>query len=465
MNTQNFLLNSDTYKVSQYLQYPPNTTKIFSYIESRGGKYDNVVFFGLQAYLKEYLSKPITQAMIDEADSFISKHVGPNIFNREGWEYILNTHNGYLPLVVRAVPEGTVVPNKNILVAVENTDPKCFWLTSYIETSLLRAVWYPSTVATFSKTCKDIIKKYMVATSDNLDLLNFKLVDFGARGVSSFESAGLGGAAHLVNFAVTDTMTGILTAQKYYNTDDMVGFSIPAMEHSTVTSWGREHEVDSYRNMLKQFAKPNSIVACVSDSYDIFNAVENLWGKELKEEVIESGATVVIRPDSGEPAEVVWKLAHLLADAFGYTYNSKGYKVLNHVRIIQGDGINEIVIEEILAKLRGSMFSADNITFGCGGKLLQACDRDTLKWAMKCSAAEVDGQWRDVFKQPITDQGKTSKKGRITLYRNKNTGEYLTAREAHGIHPELEDALVTVFVNGDIVKEYSFNEVRENSNK
>lgn len=464
MNINNQILNTDSYKSSHYLQYPPNTTRIFSYIESRGGEYDNVVFFGLQIFLKEYLSKPISQDDIDEAEMFWKAHGEP--FNREGWEYVLHEHGGYLPVIVKAVPEGTVVPNKNVLVTVENTDPKCPWVTSYVETAILRGVWYGSTVATISKACKNVINKYLTETADTTNSLLFSLQDFGARGVSSFESAGIGGAAHLVNFMGSDTVTGCLYAMKYYNTSDMVGFSVPASEHSSTTSWGKNNEVDAYRNMLKQFAKPGSIVSVVSDSYDIFNAVENIWGKELKAEVIDSGTTLVVRPDSGDPVDVVWKLAHLLDDAFGSTKNSKGYKVLNHVKIIQGDGINQHSIEDILARLRGSMFSTENLVLGMGGGLLQHCNRDTLKWAMKCSAAEVNGEWRDVFKDPITDQGKTSKKGRISLYRDKNTGEYSTIRINHAqLDTSKEDMLQTVFLNGKIVKEYTFSEVRENSNK
>lgn len=457
MNINSLITNCDSYKPSHWLQYPPNTTKVFAYVESRGGKYDEAVFFGLQIYLKEYLSKPIAQEDIDEAEVFFKAHGEP--FNKEGWQLLLERHNGYLPIKIRAVPEGSVIPTLNVLATVENTDPDFYWLTSYVETSMLRAIWYGTTVATNSYNSKKVIKKFMEETCDNLSGLPFKLHDFGARGVSSFESAGIGGAAHLVNFMGTDTITGALFAMKYYNTDVMPGFSIPAAEHSSITSWGKKRELDAYRNMLKQFAKPNSLVAVVSDSYDIYNAVENLWGKELRQEVIDSNAIVVIRPDSGDPATVVWKLAHLLADSFGYTLNSKGYKVLNHVRIIQGDGIVTETIKDILIKLKASGFSAENVAFGQGGGLLQQVDRDTMKFAYKTSAAEVDGQWIDVFKDPVTDSGKRSKKGRITLYRDTQ-GDYETARIGTPDDHYVEDVLVKVFENGKIIKEWTFDEVR-----
>lgn len=455
----NLLLNTDSYKSSHYKQYPPGTTGVFSYIESRGGKYPATVFFGLQAFLKEYLSKPITQEMIDEADAFWKIHGEP--FNREGWEYILTKHNGMLPVIIRAVPEGTVVPVSNVLVTIENTDPQCYWLTSYLETALLRAVWYPTTVATQSWSIKQLIKAALEETGDPSGL-PFKLHDFGARGVSSLESASLGGMAHLVNFMGTDTVSGALAAMKYYNTNEMPGFSIPAAEHSTITSWGgREGEVDAYRNMLKQYAKPGAIVAVVSDSYDIYNAADNIWGKQLKQEVIDSGATIVIRPDSGEPAVVVEKVARLLDENFGSVINSKGYKVLNNVRIIQGDGINETSIRSILFALKNSGFSADNIAFGMGGMLLQGLNRDTQKFAMKASAMEINGKWRDVHKDPITDPGKRSKSGRLELYKKLDVG-YVTARAAHGAP---DGQLVTVYLDGKIIKEWTFAEVRANSEK
>jgi nicotinamide phosphoribosyltransferase len=229
------ILNTDSYKVSMFSQYPPGTTGVYSYIESRGGHYDKTLFFGLQAFIKEYLLKPITQADIDEAAEVLAAHGEP--FNREGWQYILDQHKGYLPVVIKAVPEGSVVPVKNVLATIENTDPKCFWLTTWLETALLRAIWYPTTVATQSWSIRQLILNFLEKTGDTT-LIDFKLHDFGARGVSSFESAGIGGAAHLVNFMGTDTLSGVLYARKYYGAG-VAGFSIPASEHSISTSFGK----------------------------------------------------------------------------------------------------------------------------------------------------------------------------------------------------------------------------------
>ena len=459
--TKNLILNTDSYKVSMFKQYPVGTTGVYSYIESRGGRYDKTVFFGLQAFIKEYLLTPITQADIDIADEILTAHGEP--FNREGWQYILDVHNGYLPVVIRAVAEGTVVPVKNALATIENTDPECFWLTTWLETALLRAIWYPTTVATQSKMIKNLITEYLEKSGDPTSI-GFKLHDFGARSVSSMESAGLGTAAHQVNFMGTDTVTGILYAREYYNAG-ITGFSIPAAEHSTITSWGRAGEVKAYSNMVKQFGTPGALLAVVSDSYDIYEACR-MWGTELKQQVIDSGATVVIRPDSGDPVEVLPKMFHILGETFGYTTNSKGYKVLNNVRILWGDGINQLSIHSILTKIVDfGGWSADNIAFGMGGALLQQLDRDTQKFAMKCSAAEINGEWVDVFKDPITDKVKASKKGRVTLWTNGGEFETSVERPTRWTDKgsEWTEALEEVFRDGKLVKEITFEEVRANS--
>ncbi|HET7358780.1 MAG TPA: nicotinate phosphoribosyltransferase, partial [Rhodanobacteraceae bacterium] len=298
----NLLLNTDSYKASHWLQYPPGTEATFLYLESRGGRHDRTLFFGLQAILKRYLSRPITGADIDAARAVLGAHGEP--FNEAGWRHILEHHGGTMPVRIRAVPEGAVVPTHQALMTVESTDPRAFWLPSYLETLLLR-VWYPITVATLSWYVRQTIRQFLERTSDDVDgQLPFKLHDFGSRGVSSLESAAIGGAAHLVNFQGTDTLAALGLAREYYH-EPMAALSIPAAEHSTITAWGREREVDAYRNMLHHFAKPGALVSVVSDSYDIYHAIGELWGKALRREVIASGAIVVIRPDSGEPVDVV----------------------------------------------------------------------------------------------------------------------------------------------------------------
>lgn len=440
------IFNSDSYKYSQWTHYPAGLEYVYSYIESRGGEWDSTLFFGLQSFLKEYFTTPITQGDINDADEFMHLHGEP--FNKEGWQYILNKHGGYLPLVVKAVKEGSIVPTKNVLLSIENTDRNCAWLTSFVEPPVLRGIWFPTTVATNSYESKKIIFKWLKKTGDE-STIDYKLVDFGSRGVSSKESSEIGGAAHLVNFKTTDNIVGILHARKYYNIN-MAGYSIPATEHSCITSWGKDNEVESYRNLIKQYKQ----VSIVSDSYDIYNACK-IFGTILKDDIINNGTKLVVRPDSGVPHIVVSKCLQILDTHFGHYINNKGYKVLNNeVKVLQGDGITGKQIDIILKTITNLGYSADNLIFGQGGGLLQQLDRDTLKFAMKCSSIVVNGETREVYKDPITDVGKKSKRGRVSLYKNTN-GEYYSA-----IENNTKSELITVFENGNLLKEYTFDEIR-----
>lgn len=455
----NLILNTDSYKASHFLQYPAGTQVVSSYIESRGGEFPQTLFFGLQAFIKEYLLKSVTTADIDEAEALFAAHGVP--FFREGWEQIVQQHGGFLPIEIEALPEGMIVPTGNALVQIRNTDPQAFWLTSYLETALLRAVWYPTTVATLSWQVKQSIRQALEATCDNPAAeLPFKLHDFGARGVSSHESAALGGMAHLVNFMGGDTVVALLAARKYYGAD-MAGFSIPAAEHSTITAWGREGEADAYANMLQQFGQAGKLLAVVSDSYDIYHAVSEIWGKQLRAQVESSGATVVIRPDSGVPEEIVPEVLERLYAEFGGRVNSKGYKVLNDcVRVIQGDGVDVDSIGVILQRIQQAGFSTENVAFGMGGGLLQKVNRDTLRFAMKASAMQINGAWRDVYKQPITDSGKNSKRGRLAVIRD--AGVIKTIRE-DALSWE-SNLLRPVFRNGELLVDDGFETVRARSN-
>lgn len=455
-NRQSILLNTDSYKGSMFKQYPPGTEVVYSYIESRGGVYDQTLFFGLQGVIKDYLLTPITAEQIDFAEKVWSVHGIP--FNREGWERILNVHGGLIPVKIRAVKEGTLVPTKNVLCTIENTDPALPWVTTWIETLILRAVWYATTVATASWDVKQILKEYLEKSGD-VNGLAFKLHDFGARGVSSYESAEIGGAAHLVNFLGSDTICAIPYLMEMYNAPvDTIAFSIPAAEHSTITSWGQEREVDAYRNMVTQFGRKDAIFAVVSDSYDIYQACK-YWGSVLKEDVINSGATLVIRPDSGDPLEVVPRMLNILDHAFGVTKNEKGYKVLNNVRIIWGDGIDPLSLKSILRNVVDVHgYSADNIAFGMGGGLLQKVNRDTNKFAMKASAIRINGVWTGFSKDPITDPGKTSKKGRVTLFKNQDGHFY------SGVEDWMQDELVTFYEDGKLLMNDTLQNIRDRSN-
>ncbi|GAA5436811.1 nicotinate phosphoribosyltransferase [Deinococcus aquaticus] len=455
LSDDNLILDTDSYKSSHFLQYPQGTTRLFSYLESRGGKYPQTRFFGLQYILDRYLTRRITAEMVEEARTLIEAHGEP--FPFEGWMRIVNVHGGRLPLEIRAVPEGTLVPIHNVLMTCTNTDPELPWLPGWFETMLMR-VWYPTTVATQSYFIREIIRAALEKTSDHAaEELPFKLHDFGSRGVSSRESAGIGGLAHLINFQGSDTLEALRVGRNHYDSD-LAGFSIPAAEHSTITSWGKEHEVDAYRNMITRFSRPGSVYAVVSDSYDLKNAINNLWGDTLRQQVIESGGTLVVRPDSGEPPAMVRLAVNALAARYGTTINSKGYKILNHVRVIQGDGIDEHTIRQILDNLDVDGYSAENVSFGMGGALLQKVDRDTQRFAYKASAGLIDGAYRGIYKDPVTDPGKRSKDGVLDLVQE---GGRMVTKAYKTFDTDFPGSLLrTVYRDGELLVRDTLEEVR-----
>lgn len=468
MKTQeNLVLLADAYKYSHHKLYYPGTTKIYSYLESRGGQFDETVFFGLQYFLKHYLEgQVITREKIDAAAAVLQEVFGRNdVFDRSKFDYIVDKYDGRLPVRIKAVPEGTVVPVNNVLMTIENTDPECFWLSNFLET-LLMQVWYPNTVATVSREVRKIVEEYFeeTASAASTRAIDRVLNDFGFRGVSSVESGGIGAAAHLLSFKGSDSIMGSMLAQRYYNTDKVFGHSIPATEHSVCTLLGEEGELDIFKHVLKTF--PTGLVACVSDSFDIFKACSEYWGTELKELVLSRDGVLVIRPDSGDPVFTLLKVFDILMNKFGYTFNEKGYKVLPpQVRVIQGDSINVNTIRSIYGALKVNGISAENLVLGMGGALLQKVDRDTQKFAFKCSYAEIDGLPVDVQKHPveidshgkITQSFKTSKPGQLKLVMTEEG--YKTVRKE--IFPDCEDVLVTVFEDGDLYNEVRFEEVRE----
>ncbi len=466
---ENLILMSDSYKYSHPQQYPSGTTYLHSYLESRGGDEGSVLlpetkFFGLQYLIKRYFSIKITLQMVDEAKEIMNLHGLP--FEYEGWLKVVNKYDGMIPLRIRAVKEGTIIPRRNVLMTIESTDEELYWLVGWAETLLMK-VWYPTTVATLSYNIYDMIKGFMNQTSQTLDKLPFMLHDFGYRGASSEESASIGGLAHLTNFLGTDTVGAIVYGRKYYN-EQMSGFSIPATEHSTITAWGEDHtsEKKAFENVIHKFSKDYPLFACVSDSYDFSNAVD-MWG-ELKGKIIENDSTLVIRPDSGDAKANILLALTKLEKTFGYTVNEKGYKVLKNVALIQGDGVDFNEIYDVLKMLKEHEYSADNIAFGMGGALLQgnnksSINRDTHKFAIKCSAIIRDGKMYDVFKNPITDYSKKSKKGRLDLIIDPKTKKYKTIKltdeyEIGQYHKHSK--LVTYYENGKILCNFSLSETK-----
>ncbi|WP_129715466.1 nicotinate phosphoribosyltransferase [Pedobacter sp. SYP-B3415] len=471
MNSENLILMADAYKYAHHKLYYPGTSNIYSYLESRGGIFDETVFFGLQYFLKEYLEgQAFTQADLDEADGFLQQVFGRgDVFDRSKFQYILDRYDGRLPVKIRAVAEGTAVPTGNVLMTIENTDPHCYWLTNFLET-LLMQVWYPCTVATLSSQIKKAVCRYYVETAtDSAEaVVDFVLNDFGFRGVSSMESAGLGGAAHLVNFSGSDNLQGSRMAIKYYHAQKVYGSSIPATEHSICTLLGKAGELDVFRHVIRTF--PTGTIACVSDSYNIFEACREYWGTELRQEILNREGTLVIRPDSGDPIMTLLAVFDILFKQFGFSLNLKGYKVLPpQVRVIQGDGIDYQTIIDIYEALKDHHISAENLVLGMGGALLQKVDRDTQKFAFKCSSAVVNGETVSVEKKPIEMDGqgclsesfKKSKAGRLKLI--KIDGIFSTVNEL--AHVDLPDQLYTVFENGRLTNPVTFEEVRKNANQ
>ncbi|QBX06526.1 nicotinamide phosphoribosyl transferase [Burkholderia phage BcepSaruman] len=453
-----FALDTDSYKWSHSEQLPAGVQFASSYCSARSDKeYRASIFFGLQAELRNIVANPLTREQVEEARDIAMAHSGT--FPYEQFMRIVNEHGGLPPVSISALPEGTLVPNHVPYYQVRNTAPGFAELGQFMETRLLRAVWYATAVATLSWHIKQDLRAFLNRTCDDPEsAVKFMLHDFGARGASSVQTAALGGMAHLVNFLGTDTVPALVAAHRYYD-ETAAGFSIPAMEHFTVTSWGRDREADAYSNMIDKFGGEGRVYACVSDAYDIYNAVDNIWGKQLKEKVLSKGGRVVIRPDSGDPVSVVLYCVKSLAASFGVNVNSKGFKVLHpSVRVIQGDGVNRDSIIAILRALELHGFSAENVAFGMGGALLQATNRDVLGHAQKASAVTNGREaWTGIMKDPITASSKKSLKGHLAVVRNESGILEVIQSSELGAR---ENILRTVYEDGKLFNEQTFSEVR-----
>lgn len=463
VNVDNIILATDSYKLNHWQQYPKNTQAVYSYFESRdGAEFPYTVFFGLQYLIKKYLEGVrVTQADLEEAAELAEAHFGnATYFNRAGWQHIIDAHGGRLPLRIMAVPEGSVIPTGNVLMTVESTDEKCFWLTNAVE-SLLTHVWYSSNVATLSRVAKEDLADALDRTADSRAGLEFMLHDFGYRGATSHESAAIGGAGHLLNFLGTDTVPAMQVARKFYGAPlDGLAYSVAATEHSIMTALGPDGEIGILDELLNDY--PAGILSVVSDSYNIYDFV----GEVVKraDRIKARDGVFVVRPDSVDktgphptPALLTAALVERLWDGFGGTVNGKGFKVLDpHVRVLWGDGIDREGIVEILALLAHDGFSSENMVFGMGGGLLQKHNRDTQRFAFKSSAQRRDGMWHDVFKRPV-DLSKASKRGRLALIEFE--GHLQTLSDPY----HKDNLLVPVFENGELLNELTFAEIRANA--
>jgi nicotinamide phosphoribosyltransferase len=472
----NLILMSDAYKYSHHKFYTPGLTKMVSYLESRGGKFQETVMFGLQYILKKYLvGQVLSEDMVYEAEEKLN---GPNgvfgpggAFSKEKWLRLVEKYDGVLPLIIKAVPEGTVVPVKNVLATIESNDDEFPWLTGFIETLFLQ-VWYPVTVATLSREVKKVVVKYLQKTGANTEsipmITQFVLNDFGFRGVSSVESAGIGGAAHLVNFMGSDTIAGSDMLTKYYNTKTMWGKSIDATEHSIMTMEGEEGESNVIRRVLE--TKTSGLVACVSDSYNILRTCKNYYGEMFKDIILNRDGVFVVRPDSGDPVATLKAVFKILFEYFGYTTNERGFKVLPpQIRVIQGDGVNYDSIIGMYEALTNEGIAAENLVLGMGGKLLQAgIDRDTQNFAVKACYAVINGKGVDIIKSPteldangnVKVSFKKSKKGLMKLVKDSN-GNLFTMTSVDPGFAEAKDELVKVFENGKLLVDETIENIRQ----
>lgn len=456
----------DSYKFSHPFAYPDDVDgqKIMgmtSYGTARVASSQVIIPAGMQMLLKRYLTQRITMEDVEAAEAFAIGHFGRKLFARDAWEKVVTQYGGALPLIIRAVPEGTPIRGSLPIYTVTVLDEDLFWMSAGFETIIQRGIWYPTTIATMDYMIKREIRGMYEVTGADMGLLPFTLHDFGGRGVTSAEQAEIGGAAHLFNFMGSDTVEGVLAANFYYK-EAMSAFSVYATEHSIECSFGGGRE-DAVRYLRKQLANAveGGIVSIVIDGYDVYREAEILC-TELRDEIIASKAKVVFRPDSGDMQEVVPRILRLQEMAFGSTLTSKGFKKINTVGIIQGDGVDHLAIRSLLGKLMALGYSADNVIFGSGGALLQKVNRDTFKFAQKaCAILLEDGSWKGISKDPVTDPGKKSKEGVLTTVRSRMNNELMTARLDLGpLNEEFEDIMVLVYHTGTLYNETTLAEIR-----
>jgi nicotinamide phosphoribosyltransferase len=450
----------DSYKFSHHLAYPRGIEAMTSYGEARMSPTQTIVPFGMQMLVKRYLNQTITMADVDAAEQFALAHFGRPLFDRAAWERVVTVYGGKLPLIIRSVPEGTVMRGGQPIYTVTCLDPICYWMSAGFETMIQRGIWYPTTIATRDREVKQRMRDLYQRTGADLNLLPFALHDFGGRGVSCAEQAEIGGAAHLVNFMGSDTVEGVLAANFYYK-NAMSAFSVYATEHAIECSWGGgEADAPAYIAHQLANAPKGSIISIVIDGYDVFREAHMIC-TQFRDQIVNSGVKVVFRPDSGDMMEVVPRILAMQQEAFGFDVTDKGYKRIRNVGIIQGDGVDSDSLIALLTKMAILGYSADCVVFGSGGSLLMKVNRDTLSFAQKASAILINGEWKGVAKDPITDHGKKSKEGILTLARNAETGELKTVRlDQAPITSPWQDVMQLVYHKGQLFNEVTLEEVR-----
>lgn len=474
----------DFYKVSHREQYPPNTEKIYSTWTPRGSRFPSipkVVAFGFQAFIKEYLidyfnenffSRPV-EDVVEEYARVIRGTLG---ISDPYCDHIRALHTlGYLPLRIKAVPEGTEVPVRTPMLTVENTVPEFFWVTNYIETLMSCSLWQMCTSATLAKRFHQTFLKWAIATGGAREFVQFQGHDFSMRGMGSLESAKYSAAGHLLSFVGTDSIPGILFLEANYGADiekELVGTSIPATEHSVMSAYGQD-ELSSYRNIVTT-VYPKGFVSIVSDTWNLWGVLNDVIAT-LKPEILARDGRVVVRPDSGDPVLIVCGdstsddpsvkkgVVEILWDIFGGTVNEMGFKELDpHIGCIYGDAITLERAEAICSGLAAKGFASTNMVYGIGSFTYQYNTRDTFSFALKSTYARIGGEEKFLFKDPITDTGiKKSQTGMVRVFQNGwgiGFRDQLTEADRDAV---TDDLLQDVFIDGKLVREHTLAEIRK----
>lgn len=479
----NTLHLADGYKVDHRRQYPEGTGLVYSNWtprKSRMDDVDGVVFFGLQYFIKKYLTEDFDThffkrpkaEVLREYRRRISAYLGPDAIT---YEHVEALHDlGYMPIEIKALPEGMVVPFRVPMFTIKNTIPEFFWITNFLETILSCVIWMPCTSATIAFRYRKKLEGYARATGGDLGFVDWQGHDFSFRGMAGLEAAMMSGAAHLLSFTGTDTIPAIDFLEKYYNADsdtELVGGSVPATEHSVMCMGTQDDEIGTFRRLVQDIY-PAGIVSIVSDTWDYWQVITE-YVPRLKNEILARNGKVVIRPDSGDPVKIIcgdpdaqpgtpeYKgSVECLWETFGGTVSAEGFKLLDpHIGLIYGDSITLERCEAICRGLYEKGFASTNVVFGIGSYTYQHQTRDTFGFAMKATYGEVNGEGREIFKSPKTDDGtKKSAKGLIkiegTSHRITGMKDSVTAAE------EAEGLLQTVYKDGKLTKEFSLAEIR-----
>lgn len=481
MKTNPFLL-TDFYKIGHPFQYPNGTTLVYSNLTPRKSRLDGVdemVFFGLQYFIKEYLISYFNENFFEQPKEKVIADYKRRVQTSLGgalptYGHIERLHDlGYLPIEIKALPEGSSAKMKVPVLTIVNTLPEFYWLTNFVESLMSAILWQPCTSATIAKEYRKILNKFADETGMPKEFIQWQGHDFSFRGMSSLESAVLSGMGHLLYFTGTDTIPAIDALEHYYNADadkELIGGSVPATEHSVMCSGAKDGELETFKRLITEIY-PNGIVSIVSDTWDLWKVCTE-YLSELKELILARDGKVVIRPDSGDPVDIICGnpngntenerkgVIELLWEVFGGTLTDKGYKLLDsHIGAIYGDSITRQRATEICQRLKDKGF-ASQVVFGIGSFTYQYNTRDTFGIAMKATYIEIDGVGREIFKNPITDDGtKKSATGLLKVMKD-DKGKY---RLLDKVSKEDEQTghLRTVFKDGKLTKDFTLSEIRE----